>query len=243
MEPYELTVIRELRAWKGRMNRRPSLTDKIAKNIQNRVNSLIPKKAQEIMTSAIKNMVIAVLTGSEYITRTPLNDAELQERERLVREKILFYRRTASIEGAGTGAGGIILGLADFPLLLSIKMKFLFDAASIYGFNVKDIRERLYILYLFQLAFSSRQKRIGVFKKILEWDDFISEHPLTMESVNWEVFQQEYRDYIDLAKMFQLIPGIGAVVGAVANYKLLDELGQTAMNGYRLRLLKDWTNI
>jgi hypothetical protein len=33
-----------------------------------------------------------------------------------------------------------------------------------------------------------------------------------------------------------LVPGIGAVVGAVANYHLLDHLGETAMNCYRLRL-------
>ncbi|WP_192811883.1 EcsC family protein, partial [Paenisporosarcina sp. TG20] len=43
--------------------------------------------------------------------------------------------------------------------------------------------------------------------------------------------------YIDLVKMFQLIPGIGAVVGAFVNYNLLDQLGETAMNSYRVRLL------
>lgn len=37
--------------------------------------------------------------------------------------------------------------------------------------------------------------------------------------------------------MLQLLPGIGAMVGAVANYNLLDQLGETAMNSYRLRLL------
>jgi len=38
--------------------------------------------------------------------------------------------------------------------------------------------------------------------------------------------------------MFQMIPGIGAVVGAFANYNLLDQLGETAMNSYRLRLMQ-----
>ena len=32
--------------------------------------------------------------------------------------------KIAAAEGAGTGAGGILLGLADFPLLLTIKIKF-----------------------------------------------------------------------------------------------------------------------
>lgn len=239
VKTYEQEILKELRAWQREMTRPPTFADRISKNVQNRANSLIPKKAHDIMTTAIKNMVIAVLTGSEYITRHPVKRISLQERERMVQEKITFYKRTASLEGAGTGAGGILLGFADFPLLLSIKMKFLFDAASIYGFDVREIKERLYVLHLFQLAFSSRQKRITVYRRILDWDWYINQHPPSMESVDWRVFQQEYRDYIDLAKFFQLVPGIGAIVGAFANYKLLNELGQTAMNGYRLRLLTD----
>lgn len=57
--------------------------------------------------------------------------------------------------------------------------------------------------------------------------------------LDWREFQQEYRDYIDLVKMFQMLPGIGAVVGAFANYNLLDQLGECAMNSYRLRLMQD----
>ena len=35
--------------------------------------------------------------------------------------------------------------------------------------------------------------------------------------------------------MAQLLPFVGAAVGAVANYQLLEQLGDTAMNCYRLR--------
>ena len=55
--------------------------------------------------------------------------------------------------------------------------------------------------------------------------------------MDWRKFQQEYRDYIDFAKMLQLVPGIGAFVGAYANNNLLKHLGETAMNAYRLRIL------
>ena len=41
--------------------------------------------------------------------------------------------------------------------------------------------------------------------------------------------------------MFQLIPGFGAIVGAFANYNLLDQLGETAKNAYRLRYLHETT--
>lgn len=137
------------------------------------------------------------------------------------------------VEGAGTGAGGILLGLADFPLLLSIKMKFLFEAAAIYGFNTKEFEERLFILHIFQLAFSSDDIRRGTLAEIENWDARKQE----LVEMDWRKFQQEYRDYIDLVKMFQLVPGIGAFVGAYANNNLLKHLGETAMNAYRLRII------
>jgi hypothetical protein len=56
--------------------------------------------------------------------------------------------------------------------------------------------------------------------------------------MDWRVFQQEYRDYIDFVKMFQLLPCVGAVVGAYANYNLLDHLGEVAKNCYRIRILQ-----
>jgi hypothetical protein len=38
--------------------------------------------------------------------------------------------------------------------------------------------------------------------------------------------------------MAQLIPGIGAPVGIVVNNSLIKKLGLTAMNAYRMRLIK-----
>jgi uncharacterized protein (DUF697 family) len=183
-------------------------------------------------------MVQAVLIGSEFIAKKPiLHKKSLEELETQVLRRASYYKKGAAASGAGTGAGGILLGLADFPILLTLKIKFLFDTASLYGFDVTDFKERLYILHLFELAFSSREKRVEVYERILNWDKRIGEIPLSIENFDWRSFQQEYRDYIDLAKMLQLVPVIGSVVGAVANYRLMDKLKETAMNGYRLRLL------
>lgn len=162
----------------------------------------------------------------------------LGERERLVKEKIKSYKRLAMIEGAGTGAGGFLMGLADFSLLLGIKIKLLYEIASIYGFNIRDFRERLYILNIFQLAFSSQERINEVFEKMENWEEYSKLLPVSMNQFDWRTFQQEYRDYIDLAKLAQMLPGIGAVVGFYTNGKLIDKLGETAMNGYRMRILK-----
>ncbi|MBS4205058.1 EcsC family protein [Lederbergia citrea] len=236
MTDYNMKVYDELQVWKRKMIKRSSLIKQISKKAQKKVNGLIPEKVHKVMTEGIKNMIKATLVGSNLTTKKQLvSDMSLYERDELLKEKLSTFRKTAVIEGAGTGAGGILLGLADFPLLLSIKMKFLFEAAAIYGFDTDEYEERLFILHVFQLAFSSDDKRKETFRIIENWE----EEKKRLTDMDWRTFQQEYRDYIDLVKILQLIPGVGAVVGAYANYNLLDHLGETAMNTYRMRLLKD----
>jgi hypothetical protein len=236
MNKYEEIALSELRNWQRGMEKKPSLTSKISKGMQNKMNSLIPEKAHMIITEAIKGVVKTVLFGSEYISGHPLDFAPLEERERLVRDKISFYKKTAALSGAGTGAGGFLLGLADFPILLSLKMKFLFDTSLLYGYDARNFSERLYILYIFQLAFCSDVRRVEIYNLLLNWDSYVQSLPENADTFDWRTFQQEYRDYIDIAKMLQLVPGIGAAVGAYANYKLMNKLGETAMNTYRMRM-------
>lgn len=179
-------------------------------------------------------MVEITLTGNQYLPKGFYDsNLPLKLKEEKVRELLAKYKRIAAVEGAGTGAGGIFLGLADFPLLLAIKMRFLFEVGSVYGFDVNHYNERLFLLSVFQLAFSSEEQKEKTLHVIETWED---NHSLRQD-IDWQKWQQDYRDYIDLVKIFQLIPGIGAVVGAYANYHLLDHLGQTAIQCYRLRVL------
>lgn len=236
---YEDQVREEYDRWKRKLLKRPSIAGRYTKSLQAKMNHLIPEKVHTIVTTSIKNMVHATLIGSEYTAaKQPEEGLTLQEREQKVEELTKKYRKTAALEGAGTGAGGLLLGAADFPLLLSIKMKFLFDAASAYGYDVKDYRERLFVLLLFQLAFAREEKRPDLLKRLEHWEEERLSLPRRkdyLDAVDWKEFQLDYRDFIDLVKMLQLIPGFGAVVGAAANYHFLDLLSETAKNGYRSR--------
>jgi uncharacterized protein (DUF697 family) len=239
MTPYEDKAYLLLNDWQQKMQKKPSLTSRIAKGIQNRINNYIPEKVHKVITVTIEKMVKAVLFGAKYTTTEKLaHNASFQLRESYIKEQINFYQKTASVEGAVTGAGGILMGLAEFPILIGIKMKLLFNIAALYGFNVMDYKERLYILYIFQLTYSSQQRRNEIYNLLQNWESYSSSLPANAEEFDWRTFQQEYRDYIDLAKMAQLIPVIGAAVGAVANYHLIAQLGETAMNCYRMRMLR-----
>jgi hypothetical protein len=235
LNDYELKAYEEVLTWKRKLNKRSSLLARASKKAQTKVNQLIPDRVHQFLTESIKNMVKATLAGSNYTTKKQQGTGlSLAEKDQELHKKLSAYKRTAAVEGAGTGAGGILLGMADFPLLLSIKMKFLFEAASVYGYDPSRYEERLFILYVFQLAFSSDDHRKQTLDLIENWESRKAE----LSELDWQQFQQEYRDYIDFAKMLQLMPGIGAVVGAYANYNLLDQLGETAMNAYRIRILK-----
>lgn len=234
---YEETVNTEVVKWKRQMLRRPGVFNAVSKAVQDKINNLIPEKIHKGITATIKQMVRGVLFGAHWTTKKKNQYKDILARDLAADEKIKFYRGTAATEGAITGAGGILLGLADFPILLAIKFKLLFEIAAIYGFDTSDYKERLYILHIFQLAFSSAKRRKEVFVGMLDWDEKSKDLPEDINAFNWRVFQQEYRDYIDLAKMAQLVPVIGAPVGAVANYALVKKLGKTAKNAYRMRLL------
>ena len=235
---YRKRVMIELAFWKHKMTKKQPVGAVWAKNIQAKLNDLIPEKVHQAITFTIEKMVKGVLFGATYTVTSSRAYGSFQLREAYVRKFIDTYKKAASVEGAVTGAGGILMGIADFPALLAIKVKMLFDIGATYGYDMRQYKERLFLLTVFQLAFSSHKHRVEVYQRLCNWDAYAESLPDDIDSFDWRTFQLEYRDYIDLAKMAQLIPVIGAAVGAVVNYRLVQQLGTTAMNGYRMRMLE-----
>lgn len=234
---YDITAKKELEAWQKKMQRRPGIVSKLSKKVQTKINNWIPEKVHKAITATVKQLIRGVLFGAKITSNDSLHEGTLEQREITILKKIDTYKKTAAIEGGVTGAGGILLGLADFPILIGIKIKLLFEIASLYGFDVKDYKERVYLLHIFELAFSSDAHRKSVYLKMTNWEQKKQLLPEDINQFDWRNFQQEYRDYLDLAKMAQLIPIIGAPIGIVVNYRLIKKMGITAMNAYRMRLL------
>jgi len=229
---YEEQALAELSAWRAKVMSNPNLWDRTTRGVQQRINRAIPERVHTAITGVIEQMTRGILTGSGLTTPAPLLGASLAQREAQVQEKIALYRTTATAEGGIAGAGGFLLAAADFPVLISLKIKMLFDIAALYGHSGKEFRERLYILAIFQLAFSSPVYRHQVYAGMTGWD---AREVGDLDAFDWRRFQQEYRDYIDLAKLAQMLPLIGAPVGMIVNYRLLERLGETAINAYRMR--------
>ena len=232
MNLYEKQIQKELTDWYGDIVKSAGVIKRTSDRVQKKAQQLVPAKMQGAVTAAVEALVKTILTGSGLVSvKEDTSGMVLAERDYLVLQHFKGYRTTATVQGAGFGMGGVLLGMADLPVLLGIKVKFLFDTAKLYGFNPELPEERLFLLHVFQLAFSSREYRLKVFGQIERWDE--QPHP----EVDWEQFQIEYRDYLDLAKLLQLLPVVGSVAGGTANHKLMGRLCENAMNCYRMRIL------
>lgn len=239
MDVYEKQVYDDLKTWKKSIHEDPSLFGSMAKSVQTGINNIIPERVHKIMTDAIRQMTKSVIFGAYLTTQKKVKTGLLPGIEEKVKEKIDIYSKTAAAEGGITGYGGILMGLADLPLWLSIKIKMLFEIASLYGHDLSNYKERIYILHIFQLTFSRHQQQKQIFSLINNWDKEKEKLPEDINEFDWRSFQIEYRDYLDLAKLMQLIPGFGAIVGIYINHKLTRRLGDFAMNAYRMRWLQN----
>ena len=236
---YEELIKAETIIWQHRMARPPGLVNRAVQGVQHKINNAIPEKVHQIFTKAIKEVTRGVIFGAGFTTKARSFEPDIRVMEARAEERIRFYSSSAAAEGAITGFGGFLWGVADFPLWLSLKMKMLFEIAAIYGIDMSNLQERIYILHIFEITFSSQKNRNRVLKKMKEWSMTKRQLPDDINEFDWRRFQLEYRDNIDLAKLLQLIPGVGAVVGAYVNHKLTKKLGNYAMNAYRMRIMSD----
>jgi hypothetical protein len=224
---------KELAIWEWEITKRQGLGKMLSQHVQMGIHSMTPRKIQDLITGSVKTLIEGVLHGSCWITKTRIAPhPTLAESDFLVERAYGSYHKAAVAQGIGIGLGGFIVNLADLPALLTTQVKFLFDCCKLYGFNPDIESERVFILYVFQLAYSSNRRRADILPLIKKWDSYAKD--LTPD---WETLQIEYRNYMDIAKLLQLLPVVGAVAGGTANHNLMRTLKKTAMNAYRLRII------
>lgn len=240
---HEQKTAMRLSIWEQSALRPRGLLERSGKRISEKINRIIPQKAHNAITATVKGIVRTTLFGAEYLPKGKVRRLlSLEEADEEAEQLLSLYRKIAAAEGAGTGAGGFMLGAVDFPALIAIKMKFLFELAHVYGYSTEHFAERIFLLGIFQFTYADPAQRKDILTRFKQWEEESSRWPSDKayyRDMDWEQFQRDYRDALDFRKMLQLLPGIGAVAGAWANYSILDEIGEVAMNCYRMRRLAD----
>ncbi|MFC4766419.1 EcsC family protein [Effusibacillus consociatus] len=242
---YEEKVRSELVKWESEMMQEAWVLQRWSRKLQQRVDKLIPEKVHQTLSKAMEIAVKSVLSGIDMLPFSETKLAEyrsltLVEQDVYCGDLLSKYKKIAAAEGVGTGVGGILLAAVDYPALLAIKLKFLSETAQIYGFDIREYSERVFLLKVFQLAYSGDASRKRVFEQVKYWNGktgFPTEDASLEEAVSWREFYTEYRESIEFKKILSFIPIVGAAFSGWANYSLLDELGSCAKNAYRMRLL------
>lgn len=227
----------EVEAWRARLLRPPGLWDRATRGTQDRINRAIPERVHATVTAGVQAMTKGILTGADVLAR-PAPRGSLAAAEARSLAVLKAHRNAASVEGGVAGAGGFLLAAADFPALMAIKVRMLAEIVAAHGWGGGSARERLFLLHVFHLAFASARRRPRALEALDDWIAGVNQPDLVAD-YDWRTFQIEYRDHIDLAKLAQMLPVIGALVGAVVNWRLTERLGETAIMACRMRWLAE----
>lgn len=230
---------RAMQEWLKSNAKAPNGFERVAGNFQKYIQNKIPNAIHKAITAGMSGFTKAIMAGSGWVLPKLPADMPLDIREKQAQACIQKYVQMGMASGAGTSAGSLATGLMDLPILMGLKMRMLFEIGAIFGYDLNEPSERLYSVMIFRTVFSSPLNRLEKVQGLIRFEKQAKTLEEPLEHIDWQAFQQEYRDYLDLAKLLQFVPGVGIVVGVVVNRQLLMTLGEGAINAYRLRYFQN----
>ncbi|NEU32053.1 EcsC family protein [bacterium LRH843] len=165
----------------------------------------------------------------------------VEEMDHAVSKLINNRKRLATLQGAGTGIGGILTLSIDIPLLLGLQLKTLQDIAICYGYNPNDKKERVYIVKILQLVSSDIVGKRAILQQLslIDAHDEETKRNAISEIQGWREVVFTYRDQIGWKKIFQMIPIAGLIFGAFINRSAVNDLSEAGTMLYRKRRIKE----
>ncbi len=149
----------------------------------------------------------------------------------------------SAVEGAGTGAGGLLLAAVDVPALLTINLRFISQIAHTYGFETASRQEQAFVLNVLGAA-SAKGAARGAF---VDDNNRLAQQlalkgPLRqLDSKALAALAKKVVELIGRRlterKLAQLVPIVGAVVGGGINYAYTRDTLVAARMMYRKRRL------
>jgi hypothetical protein len=149
--------------------------------------------------------------------------------DELIQSRVTF----AQYQGATTGVGGILTLAIDIPALLGLALKTLQEIAIIYGYNPKEKKERIFIVKCLQFTSADI---VGKKAILDELTSFSNEHRQVFSQIQgWREVMMTFRDQYGWKKLFQFVPIVGIIFGAVFNRAFIKDIAETGKILYRKR--------
>jgi EcsC protein family len=238
---YESEQVRLIAAWKSRPpNLWAELSQKLTLPGARAIERLLPER---IVRAAIEKAydISVTLAGQEDIKLqagvrniAQLRHRTLDECDLLAKQISAASQVWASIEGAATGAGGIITTALDMPLLFILALRTILRIGHCYGYTLEGRYEQRFVLGVLITATSgtleTKRTRLA---QLEELEDVL------FEESQLEILSEEAFSLLFQLEIFEEIPGIGAVSGALLNLGFIRRVDRTARRIFQERWLRD----
>lgn len=219
-----------------------------------------PKFIQAKMGSLIDELGQYVQTGGSYLSSTSkiksyypnmgienmedVNGLPISIMDKAVEGIAKNRKNLATVQGAGTGLGGIFTLSIDIPFLLGLQLKTLQDIAICYGYDPNDKKERLFIIKSLQFISSDIIGKQAILSQLSKFDkqDEETKREVLSEIQGWREVVLSYRDQFGWKKLFQMIPIAGLVFGAFINRSAINDIAEAGMMLYRKRRIIERLN-
>lgn len=175
---------------------------------------------------------------------TDVFNIELENIDRIVGWLALKYKGVALTEGAGTGMFGLPGIPVDLAALITLNLRAIGEYATYYGFNIHAQEERLYAMNVLGLASSpSDATKVQAMAQLTQIAREVAQKR-TWKELEKHAFVQVIQRIskslgirLTKAKLAQVIPAAGAVVGGGYNAYFTSRVCDAAYYLYRERFL------
>jgi EcsC protein family len=241
LTPYEAEQVEQIAGWKSTPpNAFSELFKLITTSVSNLVEKVIPDR---LVIGAIEKayQVSERIAGQEDIKRQggvaqlgELREKPLEECDRLAQGVAVTALTLATIEGAATGAAGVLTTVIDIPLLFILSLRTILRVGHCYGYSLDHPHDRTFVLGVLITATSgslaTKRKRLDQLREIKH---------LLVEETQEEILADEALAILFQLEIFEEVPGVGLISGALLNLAFVRRVEITARRVFQERWLED----
>ena len=165
---------------------------------------------------------------------TEMHDRPMEDCDRMAQQTGLIALSIAAAEGAATGAGGLWTTLLDVPLAIMVALRTIRKIGHCYGYSLEDVEGRKLVLGILSISLSGsldlRRQRL---RRLRDLEEMVA------EQTEEEIFVQEIVQFAFQLEIFEEVPGLGAISGALLNAEFMHRVGVTARRVFQEHWLRD----
>ena len=263
---YMVTARREIQRWEAQ---RPGyltrLGDFALLPAEHAARTLIPARLQDMVARSIYRLLSGLNSATYLVSdedrirhqverKYQTCGDELQAADLVAKSCWRKHVAWATGEGGVTGAVGLPGLAADIPALFAVSLRLIQQTGICHGYDVSTPEEREYLMHVLRIGSTSglkaKMELLVALKPVedilikVSWrkmNEALARREISRLSLLAAARQLAQKLGVQLTKRkaLQLVPGVGAVVGASFNAMFVNDVGRAAYMLYRRRHLAE----